>query len=98
MEMNQTSHGGKRCNSARGKAVLLAAVLGLLPLAAGCSAPAKPPQQATKMEGGLNQPTVISSRPAQDTAALHAADDQLKEADWLILQKLGPRPIWERIA
>jgi type II secretory pathway component GspD/PulD (secretin) len=45
----------------------------------------------------LNPPVVISGKPARDSRALLQADEQLSEADWKVLEKLGPRPIWEQV-
>jgi len=42
-------------------------------------------------------PTVISGSPKADQAAYDASEQQLSQADWRILEKIAPRPIWERI-
>lgn len=51
----------------------------------------------TRNVGSLSQPTVISSTPERDTEAYQASEEKLSEADWAILERLGPRPIWEKI-
>lgn len=64
----------------------------------GCAS--KPKQEIVpklQPQGNLNPPVVISGKPARDTRGLMAADDQLSEADWKILERLGPKPIWEQI-
>jgi len=47
--------------------------------------------------GSFNQPLVFSSRPKQDAAAYAHSQEQLTDADWRELEKLGPRPIWEQL-
>jgi hypothetical protein len=47
--------------------------------------------------GDFNPPRVISSHAQRDSRVLAAADEQLSEADWRILEKVGPRPIWEQL-
>jgi type II secretory pathway component GspD/PulD (secretin) len=87
-------------NARRQALCLLApAVMGLslLTLGTGCASKPKPQPEAVRHEGTLNPPVVISGKPARDTRALLQADDQLSEADWKVLEKLGPRPIWEQI-
>jgi type II secretory pathway component GspD/PulD (secretin) len=46
---------------------------------------------------GEMQPMVLSSKPAQDTAAFNEADRQLTPADYELMEKLGPKPLWEKI-
>src|SRR3954464_9904278 len=70
--------------------------MSLISLGTGCASKPKPEPQV-RHEGTLNPPVVISGKPARDTRALLQADDQLTEADWKVLEKLGPRPIWEQI-
>src|SRR4051794_24110425 len=71
--------------------------LGLL-AGGGCAGNKKEPKgeiiPAVQTEGNLNPPSVISGKPARDARALAQADEQLDEADWKVLEKLGPRPIW----
>jgi Flp pilus assembly secretin CpaC len=71
--------------------------LSLMLAGAGCASKPKPHPEAVRHEGTLNPPVVISGKPARDTRALLQADDQLTEADWKVLEKLGPRPIWEQV-
>lgn len=66
-------------------------------LVVGCADKARPEEQGVKHEGTLNPPVVISGKPARDTIAFLQADDQLSEADWKVLEQLGPRPIWEQV-
>jgi general secretion pathway protein D len=46
----------------------------------------------------MERPLVISGNPARDSIVSNASDDQLNEADWKVLESLGPKAIWERIA
>src|SRR3954469_54261 len=82
--------------------VLAAAVGGVgLTGVAGCASGKKPGPVAAhtvaRQEGEINPPVVISNTPNRDTAAYEAASEQLSEADWKQLEKLGPRPIWEQL-
>ncbi len=43
-------------------------------------------------------PMIFSGTPSRDAAAHGASMDVLTEHDWEVLQKIAPRPIWERIA
>jgi hypothetical protein len=65
----------------------------------GCAGSSKkrPAVPVARNEGELNPPTVISSTPARDARALAKAEDQLTETDWRVLEKLGPRPIWQQV-
>jgi type II secretory pathway component GspD/PulD (secretin) len=79
--------------------VLLGIVVTLL--AAGCASKPKsdaaaPPSGPVTQEGSLNPPVVISSKTA-DARAFAESDEQLTEADWQVLEKLGPRPIWQQV-
>jgi type II secretory pathway component GspD/PulD (secretin) len=56
-----------------------------------------PPSVPATAAGSVNPPVVISSRSESDAAAFSQASEQLTQADWEELEKLGPRPIWERI-
>jgi hypothetical protein len=71
--------------------------LSLIVGAGGCASKPKPQVEAVRHEGTLNPPVVISGKPGHDTKALLSADEQLTEADWRVLEKLGPRPIWEQV-
>lgn len=42
-------------------------------------------------------PTVLSATPGADREAFEASQYTLNGADWKILEKIAPRPIWERI-
>ena len=81
--------------------VLLGTVVTLL-AAPGCASKPKsdaaaPPSGPVTQEGSLNPPVVISSRPNADARAFAESDEQLTEADWKVLEKMGPRPIWQQV-
>src|SRR5688500_3076219 len=63
----------------------------------GCAGKPKPEVSTVKHDGTLNPPVVISGKPARDARAFMIADEELSEADWKILEKLGPRPIWQQV-
>ena len=72
-------------------------VAGLAVAIAGCAAKPKPEVSTVKHDGTLNPPVVISGKPARDGRAFMISDEELSEADWKILEKLGPRPIWQQV-
>src|SRR5690349_5264255 len=82
---------------------LLAPAVAALLVAGGCASSQKKEEPkgeiipAVQAEGTLNPPSVISGKPARDTRAIMQADETLSEADWKVLEKLGPRPIWQQI-
>jgi hypothetical protein len=73
-------------------------------LAAGslaCSGCAESVIEYTKFGGwshSPDEPAVLSGRPSRDTAALGASVDVLSDHDWKVLEKIAPRPVWERLA
>ena len=44
------------------------------------------------------EPVVFSGSPSRDAAAHGASLDVLTEHDWKVLEKIAPKPIWERLA
>jgi type II secretory pathway component GspD/PulD (secretin) len=47
---------------------------------------------------GADRHVVLSGSPARDSAAYNTSEDQLQEADWKVLEAMGPKPIWDRLA
>ena len=45
----------------------------------------------------VDKPVVLSGDPRRDAAAHQAGSKELSEADWEVLEKIAPRPVWERI-
>ena len=71
----------------------------LLSAAAGCSdAVIKQYTRLGNWTAGPEKSRIISGTPAADQTAYAAAGQSFTEADWQILEKIAPRPIWERIA
>jgi len=57
-------------------------------------------RQYTRFKGWIrpgDQTTVLSGSPSQDVSAFDASSRRLSEADWAILERIAPRPLWERI-
>lgn len=75
------------------------AVLGgvLLACLCGCADSAKSYTRLGEWTHSPDQPMVISGSPDVDSAAYQAAGQDLTEADWRVLEKIAPRPMWERI-
>ena len=73
--------------------IVLAFILATVP---GC-VHEPPPAVSASPAGSINPPVVISSQPEKDAAAYSQSAEQLTQADWDELEKLGPRPIWERL-
>ena len=44
------------------------------------------------------EPVVFSGNPSRDASAYGAGSDVLTENDWQTLERIAPRPIWERLA
>ena len=80
--------------------ILQAAVVGLLPIfSIGCAQNVKETAEFGKWSAAADRPPlVLSSKPMHDTIVHEATDEQLSEADWRVLQALGPKAIWDRIA
>ena len=64
---------------------------------AACSATAQSPIAPASAEGAMNRPIVISGSPERDTLANDKSDEKLTAADWQVLERLGPRPVWEKL-
>jgi general secretion pathway protein D len=78
--------------------VLKAAAVGILPiLAVGCAQDVKQKAEFGKWSAA-DRPMVLSSKPTHDTIVHEATEEQLSEADWRVLESLGPKAIWDRIA
>jgi type II secretory pathway component GspD/PulD (secretin) len=76
---------------------LAAAIFGVLPLVGGCAHSVKQSAQVAEFNPPA-RPLVLSGSPQRDSLANDLSDQQLSEADWRLLQSLGPKAIWERIA
>ena len=48
-------------------------------------------------EQPVSEPVVISGSAERDAAAYAESGQELTEADWRVLERVAPRPIWERI-
>jgi type II secretory pathway component GspD/PulD (secretin) len=67
-------------------------------LAACSSNPAVPPaSEPTRTEGAQKEPVILSANRARDTAAYVESEERLSDADWRVLERFGPRAIWEQI-
>jgi type II secretory pathway component GspD/PulD (secretin) len=55
------------------------------------------PVPLARAEGAAAAPIVISSDRARDTAAYVESEEELSEADWRVLERFGPRSIWEQL-
>ena len=80
-----------------GRWVCLLAAGSLLALA-GCSESIK---QYTRFRGwstSPSKPVVFSGNPSRDASAFGASETVLTEHDWQALERIAPRPIWERLA
>ena len=78
--------------------ILQAAVVGMLPiLSIGCAQSTKQTAEFGKWSAA-DRPMVLSGKPAHDTIVHETTEEQLSEADWKVLQALGPKAIRDRIA
>jgi type II secretory pathway component GspD/PulD (secretin) len=79
--------------------ILRGAIATLVPLIGACASQENV-KHSHQLLGGpqLERPIVLSGNPARDTIVNDATDEQLNEADWKVLESLGPKAIWERLA
>ncbi len=82
--------------SARQLGIRLLAV-GLFALA-GCSESIREYTKLGRWSQSPKEPIIFSGSPSRDAAAHGASLEVLTEHDWQILEKISPRPIWERLA
>ncbi len=90
----QVGKNGRRATRALVSAAIALATSQLI----GCAQ--KPPpttEQAHPLGGEFGKTVVLSAHPKQDGAAFRESQEQLTDADWQTLEKLGPRPIWEQL-
>jgi len=80
----------KRC-------ILRAAIIGALPFIGACADTVKESHELSSYTPP-DRPMVISGDSARDSAANASAEQQLSATDWQILESLGPKAIWDRIA
>src|SRR5688572_2573176 len=77
--------------------VLRTAILGVVPFIGACAQSVKESAKISSWNPP-SRPMVLSGSPQRDSIANELSDQQLSEADWRLLQSLGPKAIWERIA
>ena len=92
------ARGSARAAKAWKSSILRATVVGMLPiLSIGCAQKVQQKAEFGKWSAA-DRPMVLSSRPNHDSIVNDATEEQLSEADWRVLQALGPKAIWDRIA
>ncbi len=64
----------------------------------GCSDEVRRYTHFGAWSNSTHDPAVFSGSPSRDTAALGASADVLSDRDWQVLEKIAPKPIWERLA
>jgi len=77
------------------------AAFALLALVAGAAGCANSMQQYVKLAGwshSPDKPVVLANSSPTDTAAFRGTFKDMSQADWRVLEKIAPRPLWERIA
>jgi type II secretory pathway component GspD/PulD (secretin) len=83
-------------NFAKFRLTLILSVLALV--ASGCT---DSMQQYVKLAGwshSPDEPVVISGNSESDISAFKGSFQEMSKADWRVLEKIAPKPIWERIA
>jgi type II secretory pathway component GspD/PulD (secretin) len=68
-----------------------------LPIVGACSSSVKQSHEINGWNGQLDHPVVISGNAGHDSLVNAAAEAQLSESDWRVLESLGPKAIWQRI-
>jgi len=93
--------GKEKCRAGawrRGRRALMSAAIGLATSQLiGCAQKAPPTPEESHPLGEFGKAVVLSAHPKQDAAAYQESQEQLTDADWQRLEKLGPRPIWEQL-
>ncbi len=74
-------------------AAVLAAVL-----ASGCNESIRQYVELGEWYRKPDNPMIISGQPDEDLNAYRGSFDELSEADWRALERVAPRPIWQKIA
>jgi len=80
------------------KHCVLAWSVALCAAVAGCSESIR---QYSAIEGWKHsdpEPVILSGDPQRDAAAYQAGQEVISAAQWDILEKIAPRPIWEKVA
>ncbi|MBT3200458.1 MAG: hypothetical protein HN350_11125 [Phycisphaerales bacterium] len=67
-------------------------------LGSGCSDGMQQYVELSEWSQSPDKPVVISGQVARDTAAFKDSMNEISTADWRALEKIAPRPIWEKIA
>jgi type II secretory pathway component GspD/PulD (secretin) len=86
----------KRAKLSWKRKILCTAVAGAMPLMVGCASSVKESRQIGN-GSWMERPVVLSGRPDHDTVVHNATEEQLSEADWKVLEALGPKAIWDRL-
>jgi hypothetical protein len=78
-----------------GAAWLMGALLGAMVCLGGCAEKVTQTTKFSENQEYGQRPTVISSTPKGDAAALKASEDRLTEVRYGVLEKNGPKAAWE---
>ncbi len=98
--MNPTTQpvAGAVARWSRGVCFFAALLAGLGLCLSGCSEHVVEYTKFGGWAGRGNRPVVLSGSPEEDAIAYGASEQVLSDHDWEQLEKIAPRPIWERIA
>ena len=88
MDSSDNTTWSKKTSRAWGRKILFASVLAATPFLGACANSVKESAQFGT-GGGPQHPVVLSGSPARDSLANAAADQQLSETDWRLLEQLG---------
>ena len=67
-------------------------------LTSGCANSIRQYTRLSDWDAGQDKARIISASPDRDGLAYHNSSDHLSKADWRVLERFAPRPIWDKIA
>src|SRR5262249_49457761 len=74
------------------------AMIGLAALQTlGCSEKVTQTSHYSDLQDAGTSPQVLSSKQQRDVAAYQDSEQKLTEVQWGVIEKKGPKPVWERL-
>jgi type II secretory pathway component GspD/PulD (secretin) len=80
-----------------GRGWFVCSAIAMTALLSGCAQRVTQTEQYARTADPADRPIIISTTPDRDRIAYEDAQSELSDADWAVLEQLGPRPIWDRL-